>query len=403
MKHADARPTADILEHLTSSAAGVSTIRAFGAVDNAIEQMHYHIDMLSTAKRHFWIFNRWLSLQMSLAGILFSVGTGMILLLSSSDSIIIQPSLVGFSLTFSTKFADAIFKAVNSFGVLETHMEAAAAMLDYAELDNEEQGGNDPPEHWPTNGKLEVKGLDVAYSPNSSLVLKDVSFTVEPGKRIGIVGRTGAGKSTLTLSLLRLITPRNGNILIDGVDISTIKLAPLRSKITFIPQDPVLFSGTLRSNLDYFGQFSDHTLEQALERVKLQGDTKQPSFQLEFMTSAGGSNLSQGERQLVCLARALLNKNTIKLIILDEATSAIDSKTESLIKETIMTEFKGTVVVVAHRLSTIVQFDQVMVMSDGRVAEIGEPAELLHAAGGLFSSLVRDSEEKELLLKAILG
>ncbi|KAI9745397.1 MAG: hypothetical protein M1818_000931 [Claussenomyces sp. TS43310] len=399
VKRADAVPTADILEHFTSSAAGVSTIRAFGAVDKSVEQMHRHIDRLSTARRHFWIFNRWLGLQMSFIGILFSTGTGIILLSSNS---IIDTSLVGFSLTFSMRFSQAIFKAVNNFGILESYIGAAGSIIRYTELETEEQGGNEVSEDWPSKGEVEVKGLKAAYSADLPLVLKDVSFTVGAGQRIGIVGRTGAGKSSLTLSLLRLLEPRGGSIHIDGIDISTIKLKSLRSRIAFIPQDPVLFSGTVRSNLDYFKQVPENKLKEALRRVKLlaeEGDGKSGLFTLNSPISAGGANMSQGQRQLLCLARVLI-KNP-KIIILDEATSAVDNKTDLLIQDTIRIEFGGTLIVVAHRLRTIAPFDQVMVMDDGKVAEYGTPAELL-TSKGLFYDLVQDSQDKEFLTSTIL-
>ncbi|KAF4634706.1 hypothetical protein G7Y89_g3391 [Cudoniella acicularis] len=398
VKRADQAPTADILEHFTSSSTGVSTIRAFGAMDRAIEQMHQHIDQLSTARRHFWIFNRWLGLQMSFVGILFSIGTGVILLSSRS---LIDSSLVGFSLTFSLRLSNTIFQAVNNFGMLESYMNAVGAIISYTSLETEQQGGNEVPSDWPSQGKVEVKGLDVAYSHSLPLVLKSLSFTIEPGKRIGIVGRTGAGKSSLTLSLLRLLTPRKGSIVIDDIDISTIKLSSLRSRIAFIPQDPVLFSGTVRSNLDYFHQVSEDKLTEALRRVKLlaeEGDEKSGLFTLNSTISAGGGNMSQGQRQLLCLARVLLKDP--KFIILDEATSAVDDKTDLWIQETIRREFKGTLVVVAHRLRTVAPFEQVVVMDEGWIKESGSPRDLL-SGKGTFYSLVQDSEDKEFLMSSI--
>ncbi|OKL62783.1 hypothetical protein UA08_01523 [Talaromyces atroroseus] len=401
VRHADSKPNADILEHFTASAAGVSTIRAFGVASMAIEKMHQHIDELSTARRHFWVFNRWLGLQMSFAGILFSLGTGIILLSSSST---VEASSVGFALAFSTKFSKTIFNVVDKFGVLETHMDAAGALIGYSELENEQQDGGSEEinANWPERGKVEVKNLNVAYPPGLPLVLKDVTFNVDPGTRIAIVGRTGAGKSSLALSLLRLLVPQDGSIWIDDIDISTIKLQRLRSKITFIPQDPILFSGTVRSNLDYFSHFSDNRLTEVLRHVKLlPSDEKSAGpFSLDSTISAGGSNISQGERQLFCLARALL-KNS-RIIVLDEATSAIDTKTESFIREEIMSEFSGTLIVVAHRLSTVARFDHIMVMSDGKVVESGAPAKLLKAQGS-FYDLVKHSEDKESLTETILN
>lgn len=398
VKRADSEPTAEILELFTSSSAGVSTIRAFGAVDQFIDQMHSRLDRLSTARRHFWIFNRWLGLQMSLIGILFTTGTGMILLSSTS---IIDASLVGFTLTFSLEFSQVLFKAVNNFGILETYMDAAGAVIAYSRLETEKQGGDDIPERWPEKGEIEVRGLNVSYSPDMPLVLKDLSFTVESHKRVGIVGRTGAGKSSLTLSLLRLIEPQGGCISIDGIDISTIKLQALRSNIAFIPQDPVLFSGTVRSNLDYFQQVPERKLRDALRRVKLSGEEEDDVpgfFTLDSPISPGGVNMSQGQRQLLCLARTLITNASI--VILDEATSAIDDDTDSWIQETITNGFGGTVVVVAHRLKTIATFDNIIVMDDGKIAEIGSPATLL-SNKGLFFELVQNSDECEVLIDTI--
>ncbi|PYH95813.1 ABC multidrug transporter [Aspergillus ellipticus CBS 707.79] len=399
VKRANAEPTADIFEHFTSSAAGVSTIRAFGAVDRLADQMHHRLDRLSSARRHFQMFNRWMGLQMSLVGILFSTGTGIILLSSVS---LIDASLIGFSLSFSMGFSQAVFKGINNLGMLETYMDSAADVTAYAELETEQQDGDEVPEDWPAQGKVEVQGLDVAYSADLPLVLKDVSFTVEGGKRIGVVGRTGAGKSSLTLSLLRLVEPHGGTILVDGIDISTIKVQYLRSRIAFIPQDPVLFSGTVRANLDPFSQVRDDKLADALRRVQLLAENPEDEtsglFTLDSAISAGGANMSQGQRQLLCLARILI-KNP-KVIILDEATSAVDHKTDLLIQETIRSQFHGTLIVVAHRLRTIASFDQVLVLRAGEVAEIGSPRELLRGQG-LFYDLVQSSEDREFLTGTI--
>jgi ABC-type multidrug transport system fused ATPase/permease subunit len=401
VKRGDAIPTADILEHFTTCATGVTTLRAFGASDRAIDIMHQHLDMLSTARRHFWIFNRWLGLQMSFIGILFSTGTGIILLSTRS---IVDTSLVGFALTFSMGFSRAIFKAVNNFGILERAMDATGSVIEYTELETEDQGGNDVAENWPPSGKVEVKGLQVAYSADLPLVLTNVSFTIEAGQRLGIVGRTGSGKSSLTLSLLRLLEARSGSIHIDDTDISTIKLKVLRSRIAFIPQDPVLFSGTVRTNLDYFAQYPEERLTAVLRRVNLLAslDTNKKAglFTLDSPISAGGTNMSQGQRQLLCLARVLIGD--YRVMILDEATSAVDNETDLLVQEIVRTEFKGTLIVVAHRLRTIASFERVLVMSEGEAREFGTPCELLHRKE-VFWELVRDSQDKEYLLDAILG
>lgn len=396
-------PRSRVLEHYSSSAAGLITIRAFGAVDETIDEMHRQLDSLSLPQRYSWAFSRWLGLRTSLIGILFSVGTGMILLSPKST---IQTSLIGFCLTYSMGFSRAIYSVVSQYAMLEIFMDATGRVIEYSELETEDQGGNEVPKLWPTRGCIEVKHVDVAYSIHLPLVLRDVSFRVNAGKSIGIVGRTGAGKSSPTLALIRLLELRNGSILIDGIDISTIKLVDLRSRIAYIPQDPVLFSGTIRSNLDYFKQAPDDILEDALGRVHLldkgvnENSNGSCLFNLDSPVSEGGLNMSQGQRQLLCLARVLIKKPMV--MILDEATSAVDNETDKLIQDTIKAAFVGTtLIVVAHRLRTIVGFDEVMVMDDGKVVELGPPEKLLRDEG-LFYKLVQDSDDKELLTKRIL-
>ncbi|KAJ5152555.1 uncharacterized protein N7482_009033 [Penicillium canariense] len=375
VKRGESDSNAEILEYFTTTAAGVSTIRAFGVVDNFMDQMHSRIDDLSIARRHFWIFNRWLSLQISLMGIILSAGIGLVLL---SSTTVFDASLVGFSLTFSMGFSHATFTAVNNFGMLESYMNAAIGIISYSKLKAEEQGGNEVPANWPSQGEVEVNQLNVSYSPDLPLVLKDISVTMEAGQRVGIVGRTGAGKSSLTLSLLRLINPQS--------------VTSIRDRI--YPQDPVLFSGTVRSNLDYFQEVPKDQLNEALRSVKLlfgEG-SKKTGFTLDSPISAGGANISQGQRQLLCLARILIRDP--KILILDEATSAVDNETDSWIQDTIRSQFNRTLIVVAHRLRTIASFDKVIVIDDGRIEEIGSPAELLRAKG-LFYDLVQKSQDKE--------
>lgn len=374
------------------------TIRAFGATDWLAAHMHGHIDRLSTARRHFFIFNRWLSLQMSLIGVIFSIGTGIILLSTSAA----DAFLIGYCLSYSMQFSQAMFKAINNFGMLETYMNSAGNIIAYTELEPEKQGGREAPNNWPSQGNIEVKSLAVSYAPGLPLVLEDVSFSVKGRERVGIVGRTGAGKSSLTLALLRLVEPRAGSIVVDGIDMRTLALQTLRSRIAFIPQDPVLFSGTVRSNLDYSHQISEERLNDALRRVKLLKENPEDEdsglFTLDSRISAGGANMSQGQRQLLCLARILINDP--KIIILDEATSAVDDETDRWIQDTIRSQFSGTLIVVAHRLRTICSFDKVIAMSEGRIAEMGSPAELLRKEG-LFYRLVQSSEDREYLMETI--
>lgn len=263
----------------------------------------------------------------------------------------------------------------------------------------------------------------VGYAPDLPPVLKGLTFGVKRNERIGVVGRTGAGKSSLTLALFRFLEARSGTIHIDGLDISKIKLHDLRSRLAIIPQDPVLFSGTVRSNLDPFDKHTDAELRDSLERVHLIRGTDGTVTPLPASSansdaavagnanvfndltspiSEGGLNLSQGQRQLLCLARAIVARP--RLMFLDEATSAVDMATDALIQRSIREEFTDTtLLVIAHRLSTIADFDRILVLSDGKVAEYGSPRELWELHGGMFRGMCEESGEREKLRGIVFG
>ncbi|KGQ04126.1 ATP-dependent bile acid permease [Beauveria bassiana D1-5] len=400
VRRTDGGPMADILEHVTSTSAGIATIRSFGASNTYIEAMQRYLDAESTAKRHFYIFSRWLTLQMSLLGIVFAMITGILLLTSESTN---KVARVGFSLTFVMSLSNMISTTFSKFGYLELYMSSISSVMQYTEHDIEDPSGNDVAADWPSAGEIDVDDLQVGYSASLPPALKSVSFHVKRGEKVGIVGRTGAGKSSLTLSLLRLLNVQKGSISIDSIDISTIKVGDLRSRIGFIPQAPTLFCGTIRSNLDYFVQLSDGEINDALRHVGLlaeEGGADSGRFTAESPVAAGGENMSLGQRQLLCLARIIL-KNPMA-IILDEATSAVDGETDSMIQDIIRKLFHGTLIVVAHRLETIVSFDSILVMGDGTLLEDGTPKELLNRKGA-FYSLVEESQNSSFLRKAILG
>lgn len=263
--------------------------------------------------------------------------------------------------------------------------------------------------------------LVVGYAPDLPPVLKGLTFNVNRNERIGVVGRTGAGKSSLTLALFRFLEARSGSIHIDGLDISKIKLHDLRSRLAIIPQDPVLFSGTIRSNLDPFNHHTDAELRDCLERVHLISSSTaasgsatpttpstpkniNPFTNLASPISEGGLNLSQGQRQLLCLARAIVSRP--RVMVLDEATSAVDMHTDALIQRSIREEFTdASLIVIAHRLSTIADFDRVLVLSDGRVAEFGTPRELWEKGGegGMFRAMCEESGERDKLRGIVFG
>ena len=336
----------------------------------------------------------------------------------------IDASLAGFALGFALQYTAAIVWTLRSYANAELDMNATERIIEYSRIAIEDQGGMDAPAAWPTEGRLEVDNLVAGYAPDLPPVLKGLSFYVEKTQRIGVVGRTGAGKSSLTLALFRFLEAREGSIVIDGIDISKIKLHDLRSRLAIIPQDPVLFSGTIRSNLDAFDEHSDEELYDALERVHLIRNSSPPSRaepsgsgnaspipaadtntnvfnSLTSRISEGGLNLSQGQRQLLCLARAIVSRP--KIMVLDEATSAVDMATDVLIQRSIREQFgDSTLIVIAHRLSTIADFDRILVMSEGLAVEYDEPKKLVEKKG-VFWDMIGSSGEKEKLEDIILG
>lgn len=353
---------------------------------------------------------------MSMIGGLFSaIVAGVII------SVPIDAALGGFALFFALEYTGAITWTIRHYTNVELDMNAAERIVEYAKLPTESQAGVSPPASWPTDGRLEVSDLSVSYAPDLPPVLKNLSFSVDRNQRVGVVGRTGAGKSSLTLALFRFLEAQTGKVLIDGLDISTIKLEDLRSRLAIIPQDPVLFSGTIRSNLDPFDERSDAELLDALKRVHLipstgdstplpeataaavDVDTNKNIFKsLSTPISPSGLNLSQGQRQLLCLARAIVARP--KIMVLDEATSAVDMATDALIQRSIREEFTdSTLIVIAHRLSTIADFDRILVLDAGEVKEFGSPADLMRNEDGIFRAMVGDSGESEKLKSLILG
>lgn len=401
VQRADREPTSKILGLVNTTTTGLSTIRTFGAMEAFVNQMHKHVDDLSKARRYFWIANRWLGLQMSLIGIMFSFGTGVVLL--HSGSAVISPPLFGFALTFSMRFSSVIFKAFNGFGAFETSANAAGAIAAFQDLETENQDGDDIASDWPSTGRVEIQGLKMRYSSALPLVLDDINLTVTAGQRVGIVGRTGAGKSTLLLSLLRMMEAEEGLITIDGINTSAIKLSNLRRSIGYIPQNPALFSGTIRTNLDPFNQYPDSTLEKALQRVMLMSNKEADQLDvsraltLDFPVAAGGENISHGQRQLLCLARIMVRKH--KLIMLDEATSAVDGRTDEAIQTVIQADTEQTLIVVAHRLKTVASFDKIVVMDSGKIIEQGSPSELLKARGAFYGLIMSSKDSGDLVAR----
>ncbi|OLN81740.1 ATP-dependent bile acid permease 3 [Colletotrichum chlorophyti] len=410
-----------IFDLFGSTLVGIMTIRGADKAQTYIDAMYARLDDYGMASWYLWLFNRWMGWRMSLIGALFSTAVGFVVL----GSPFMDAALAGFTLSFALEFSSAIVWSIRFYANIELDMNAAERVVEYSDLKTEDQGGEQPPASWPTEGRLEVKDLVISYADDLPPVLKGLTFSVNKNERIGVVGRTGAGKSSLTLALFRFLEARSGSIHVDGLDISKIKLHDLRSRLAIIPQDPVLFSGTVRSNLDPFDNQTDADLRDSLQRVHLvdsspstpsepaASSSAAPSIEasqknvnvfrnLNSAISEGGGNLSQGQRQLLCLARAIVSRP--KVMVLDEATSAVDMTTDALIQRSIREEFNdSTLIVIAHRLSTIADFDRILVLSDGAVAEYGSPRELWDKEGGVFRGMCEESGEKDKLKNIIFG
>lgn len=271
------------------------------------------------------------------------------------------------------------------------------------------QPENEPPANWPSEGRISFKNVTLKYRPELDPALCNLSFECDSQERVGIVGRTGSGKSSLLVSLFRMVELSEGAVLIDGIDISRIGLHDLRSRMAIVPQDPVLFNGTIRSNLDPTGNYNDSQLWDALHRVHMRnaiesisGSMDGDGHGLDLIVQEKGSNFSAGERQLLSLARAILSG--VKIVVLDEASASLDNHTDMLVQKTVREQLSDcTVLTIAHRLATIADSDRVLVVDAGEVVEFDTPSKLLDS-GGYFAKLVEETGRIEsALLRAIIS
>lgn len=336
---------------------------------------------------------RWSAVRLdSLAIASCSITAFLIILLKGQ----IPAALAGLAMAYATQISGVFQYTVRLMSETEVRFVSVERINYY--LKNLEKEGT-PKEslikindNWPNNGKIQFKNVQMRYRKELPLILVNISFTVKPGEKIGIVGRTGSGKSSLTIALFRLVEICDGIIKIDGVDISKIELEVLRTKFSVIPQDPVLFSGTIRSNLDPFNKYSDFEIWNALEKSQLKEKVKLMTGQLEASVEFGGNNFSVGERQLLCLTRALLSNS--KILILDEATASVDPETEAVIQDTIRNEFvESTILTIAHRLQTVIKYDKILVMNNGRILEFDTPDNLLLNPNSEFFKMMAAAEK----------
>ncbi|XP_035434176.2 multidrug resistance-associated protein 1 [Spodoptera frugiperda] len=375
--------------HFNESILGATIIRAFGVKDRFVRESQQKVDYYQSVHYLSKVADRWLAVRLETVGGLIIFFAALFAVMARET---ISPGLAGLSISYTLEITQTLSWLVQMMSGLEADIVAVERMKEYAEIKQEAAWtvANGPPAEWPATGALQLERLTLAYRAGAEPALRDVTCAVAPRDKLGIVGRTGAGKSTLTLGLFRIVEAVGGRILIDGLDIAAMGLHQLRSRITIIPQDPVLFSGTLRMNLDPFETFSDEDIWRALEYAHLKPFVQGLPAGLRHEVSEGGENLSVGQRQLVCLARALLRKTP--LLVLDEATAAVDLETDELIQKTIRSEFAScTVLTIAHRLNTIMDSTKVMVLDKGQLVEFAPPEQLLKDKNSLFYSMAKDA------------
>ncbi|PVD37039.1 hypothetical protein C0Q70_04032 [Pomacea canaliculata] len=388
LKRLEAVTRSPIYNHFSETLSGASVIRAFGATNRFVRECLQRID-----KNQVFYFagitaNRWLGVWIEM------VSTSIVF--ASSVFVLVTPDITGgqagLSITYALQITQALKWLVRTVSDLETNIVSVERVQEYSELKTEAPRVTSvrPRLGWPSHGNVILANYSTRYRPGLDLVLKHIDVNIRGGEKVGIVGRTGAGKSSLTLALFRLIEATTGTISIDGVDISSLGLCDLRSRITILPQDPVVFSGSLRMNLDPFGQFCDRELWDALHHAHLISFVRELPDGLEYHCGEEGRHLSVGQRQLLCLARGLLRRT--KILILDEPTAAVDLETDLLIQGTIRKEFADcTTITIAHRLNTIMDYDRVLVLADGQVKEFDKPSTLLNDKDSIFYGLAHDA------------
>ncbi|XP_033647740.1 ATP-binding cassette sub-family C member 9-like [Asterias rubens] len=380
-----------IFAYFSETLGGLTTIRAYKCEKRFFNTIVERINKNQVAYLYLQTANRWLGVRLDLIGTMIVFVAGMTTLIGAM-TLGLEPSLVGLAITYSLQIAGFLNLLVRGVADTEMQMNSVERVKFYSNVENEEYEGREPPPNWPEDGRIQFERVSVRYSTDSDPVLRAVSVDLKAGEKIGICGRTGAGKSSLTLALLRVIDIFGGRILIDGIDIKSVPLRTLRTKLSIIPQDPVLFTGTIRGNLDPLKEKSDHELWESLEIAQLKDVVAELEGGLDALVTEGGENFSVGQRQLFCLARAFLRKS--RILIMDEATASIDLETDKLLQKVVVTAFaKRTVLTIAHRIATILNSDSILVLNEGKVAEYDSPENLLQRKDGLFASLVHDKDK----------
>ena len=429
-----------VFVHFSETLGGISTIQAYNQTNRFKSEFEDKVDSNTLTTYNNRTADRWLTSRLETLGALIvglaavfacNVALGNKVTVASNTNNF--ASMAGLSLNYAISVTGLLNWVIRTFAQLEATMNSAERILYYTEeipqeasdrskdlklilKDNSYMADNRaiPPSvvamranedvdslgsNWPSKGKIIFKNLKMRYRPENPLVIKGLDLEIDGGSRVGIVGRTGSGKSSLLLTLLRIVEPTleednyeyEPPITIDDIDILRVGLKDLRSAVAIIPQSPVLFSGTIRSNMDPFNEFTDEDIWKALEGCGMKYTVEEMYTQLDAPVAEYGGNLSQGQRQLLCLGRALLKH--CRILLLDEATSSIDYETDKEIQRTLREAFVGcTVLTIAHRVNTIMDSDKILVMVDGKVGEFASPDKLLAEKNSIFSDIVKQAQ-----------
>lgn len=374
---------------------GLSTIRAYKAYDRMANINGKAMDNNIRFTLVNISSNRWLTTRLETLGglMIWLTATFAVMQNERAENQVAFASTMGLLLSYSLNITNLLGNVLRQASRAENSLNAVERVGTYIDLPSEAPeiiDSNRPPPGWPSSGIIEFEDVVLRYRPGLPAVLRGLSFVIPATQKVGIAGRTGAGKSSMLNALFRIVELERGRILIDDCDISKFGLTDLRKVLSIIPQSPVLFSGTVRFNLDPFGEHNDADLWEALERAHLKDVIRRNAFGLDAEVSEGGDNFSVGQRQLLSLARSLLRRS--KILVLDEATAAVDVRTDALIQKTIREQFKYcTMLIIAHRLNTIIDSDRILVLDDGQVVEYDTPEKLLRMEEGAFSKMVQST------------